>query len=94
MNSAAVKIGRIVIPVLLVYASLSFANVLSDLNNAEQTMSALETEIVTARQKNEELTAAIEHAGEDASIEQLARERLGLVKPGEIVFVDAANYGG
>jgi cell division protein FtsB len=41
-----------------------------------------------AGQRYEELLALQNQAGSDAYIEQIAREKLGMVRPGEIIFDD------
>jgi cell division protein FtsB len=42
-------------------------------------------------QKNAELEYDIEHAGDDETIEEIARIKLGLVKAGEKIFYDVGN---
>ena len=77
---------RIVLLTLLIYASVSIAAVGREL----QTANAMESRLLTELDEQEEVNAALRQkiAGElnDEEIERLARERLGLVKPGEIIF--------
>jgi cell division protein FtsB len=37
------------------------------------------------------LSYDIAHSGDDATIEDIARDKLGLVKPGEKIFYDIGN---
>lgn len=48
-------------------------------------------EIAATQQRTEELRREIEYLKSDAYIEKVAREELGLVKPGEIIFMPAAK---
>ncbi|MDI3538268.1 MAG: hypothetical protein PWP12_638 [Bacillota bacterium] len=48
-------------------------------------------EIVATQQRTEELRREIEYLKSDAYVEKVAREELGLVKPGEIIFMPAAK---
>ena len=43
----------------------------------------------TATQQTEKLEAELENLNDPAYLEQIAREKLGLVRPNERVFVDA-----
>ena len=78
----------IVLTVLVAYATLSLVGVMSDLNEAKAATAELETELAQAHSENAKLKADIDSLGTDESAEKLAREKLGLVKSDEIVFVD------
>ena len=78
----------IALTVLVTYATLSLAGVVSDLNEAKAATAELETQLAQAHSENAKLKSDIAGLGTDESAEELARERLGLVKSDEIVFVD------
>ena len=73
---------------LVVYATLSLAGVMSDLNEAMAATAELEAELAQAHSENAKLRADIGSRGTDEFAEKLAREKLGLVKSDEIVFID------
>lgn len=52
-------------------------------------IASLEAQIDTAKQETEKLQTELENTNDPAYIEQMAREKLGLVRPNERVFVDA-----
>lgn len=54
-----------------------------------QELKQVEKEIAATMARSEELKREITYLKSDAYIEQVAREQLGLVKPGEIVFMAA-----
>ena len=68
------RILQIVAVALLAYALWSFASVQLELKQAE------------LQRQNTEFEEKQAHSRDDATIESIARERLGLVMPGEIVF--------
>jgi len=63
-----------------VYPTRTFLDQRDQMNRAKQQLSLLE-------QQNAELAAESKKLSSDAEIERLARERYGLVKPGERAFV-------
>lgn len=58
------------------------------LHRAEKINSEIRTEIRSAEEERERLVALISESDSDKSREALARKRLGLVKPGEIIFTN------
>lgn len=55
-------------------------------------LSQVEQGIVAAEQHSQELTAEIEYLKSDFYIEKVARQELGLVKPGEIIFMPESSW--
>lgn len=51
----------------------------------------IDFEIAAAQKQATELDAQKEAAGTDEYLERVAREKLGYMKPGEKVFIDASN---
>lgn len=75
----------IVISVLL-YSMFSFACARREYNNICRYEVLMREEYAGELQKNETLRKGLNCAGSMENIEALARDRLGLVYPGEIVF--------
>lgn len=61
---------------------------MGDLREANAATSQLKAQLAQAQDENRRLQADIDSLGSDKAVEELARERLGLVKADEIVFVD------
>jgi cell division protein FtsL len=53
----------------------------------------IKTQIEEAKEENERLKEELERMQSDEYMEKLAREKLGLIKPGEIPFVDVGDNG-
>lgn len=56
---------------------------------ARQTVSDLEAQVVYAEQDNAQLKQDLNDIDSDRSVKSIARNRLGMVEAGEIVFRDA-----
>ncbi len=56
----------------------------------EQTLSDLQAAYVQQQQDNDALRKKLDNADEAQYIERIARDSLGLIKPGEKVYVDAS----
>ena len=57
----------------------------------DELASKLSEEIVDEKRHIEEIDAAIKNVGTDEYIEKIAREKLGMIKANEIVFVDISG---
>ena len=82
---------KLVILALLVY----FATVLLSLNSqiaaAEAERDAMQTLVAEQIQHNADLAEDVAHADDPQRQEDIARDKLGLVVPGEKVFIDVTN---
>ncbi len=82
---------KIVIIALAAYAIVSLLELKTRLAEAEAYKAQLEEEVASAEQENASLSYEIEHSGDDSTIEGIARDKLGLVMPGEKIFYDVGN---
>ena len=80
------RILQIVAVALLAYALWSFASVQLELKRAVARSTELDAQLAELQRQKTELEEKQAHSRDDATIESIARERLGLVMPGEIVF--------
>jgi len=55
--------------------------------------SSLQHQVTVLEQENQQLAAKIKRYDDPAYIEQLARECLGMVKPGEVAFTMVPRHG-
>ncbi len=78
---------------LLLLAVLYFVYVLISqqisISAKNREIQALEEEIQAATGRTEALQAELEHMNDPEYLERVAREKLGLIRPNERVFVDA-----
>ena len=76
----------IVLVTMMVYAVWNTAVVRYRLIQAEELRTALSNQVEMLKAENERLEREIAQAEDAAVIERTARVRLGLVRPGEIIF--------
>ena len=84
-------ITKIVIAALLVYAVVSLVTVRSKTAALNAQTQQLQQQVTDMTQSNAELEYKIEHSEDADIIEEIARDKLGLVKPGEKIFYDMSN---
>ena len=74
--------------VMLVYAAFTFTAQSKELSLVELEIKQLEQKIQKEENKKCELLEVKDEISSDESIEKIAREKLGMVRDGERVFVD------
>lgn len=84
-------ITKLVIAALLVYAVVSLVTVRSKTAALTAQSQQLEQQVADMTQSNAELEYKIEHSEDADTVEEIARDKLGLVKPGEKIFYDTSN---
>ena len=83
--------GQLVIAVLMVYALISLFVVHRQTRQLQDRAATLQQQVSEMTQANAELQYQIDHSEDDDMIESVAREKLGLVKPGEKIFYDTSD---
>lgn len=81
-------IAGIAITAMITYGTFNLISSLEQLHEAERTSAELKSEIQDMQEKNNNITYLISYSDSDSEKEKLARDRLGLVKPGEIIFIN------
>ena len=77
---------RIVLPALLLYAAVCLASARRTLSAAEAREAALREALAAVERDNREAGRRLESGWSAEELEALARERLGLVLPGDRLF--------
>ena len=84
-------VTKIVILAIIVYAGISLVSLKVQVSDAREARDELQTQVDGVLQTNTELQYAIDHSTDPETIEDIARNKLGLVKPGEKIFYDVNN---
>ena len=82
---------KILILVLVVYATVTLMSLRRQITAKQAEAAQLTSSITSAEQENSRLNDAIENIDTDAGVEAVAREKLGMVGEGEIVFQDVSD---
>lgn len=81
------KLPLLVVFLLLLYIAVSLGTRFDALFAMQRDLQSIQAEVEELRQMNRELSRQLELLRSDAYVEQVAREKLGLVKPGETRIV-------
>ncbi|MFW5996246.1 MAG: FtsB family cell division protein [Halanaerobiaceae bacterium] len=81
------KILLLIMTVILFFAGIRFYRNARRIGKLNNHVEILETNIEEARRENRELKQRLERLDEGDYIEREAREKLGLVKPGEVLLI-------
>ena len=76
---------------LLLAVGYQLASIRAKLADAEMERSALAERVARQEQENRSLEAALDRAEDPEYLQQLARDRLGMVSPGQKDFYDVSH---
>lgn len=82
---------KILIIALLIISVTAFLDLRSQAQELSRQQAALELQVNRQKQENQALSDAIAQSDDPESVRSVARDRLGLVAPGEIIFYDNGN---
>ena len=82
---------KILILVLVVYATVTLVSLQNQVAEKNAEAELLQSSIDAAKQENLRLQQAIDTLDTDGGVEAVARQKLGWVAKGEIVFYDMGN---
>lgn len=80
---------KLLLLIVAAYAVYTLVRLQDRIQIARQTVSDLEAQVVYAEQDNAQLEQDLKDIDSDRSVKSIARNRLGMVEAGEIVFRDA-----
>lgn len=77
---------KLVVLALLIATATALLNLRSQIAAAQQSLAEMEAQVAAQSQINADLADAVENSGDPQRQLDIARSKLGLVKPGERVF--------
>ena len=81
----------VVVGGLLAYGCITLMNMNTKVEEATKTEAELQEELLAIQEENAELQFAIENKDDPETIEDIARDKLGLVMPDERIFYDTGE---
>jgi len=78
---------KIVVLALLIYMATALLDLRGQIASVQTERDTLQQQVAMQSQRNAELADAVKHSDDPERINNVAREKLGLVEPGEKVFV-------
>lgn len=82
---------RILIPAIMLYALASLFITCGRLEKAGETLKTAQETVRILEEQNRRIADETERADDPEMMEQMARRRLGLVMPGDLVIYDTQN---
>ena len=82
---------KLILLIVVVYATVTLVSLRRQITEKQAEAAQLTGSITSAEQENSRLNDAIETIDTDAGVEAVAREKLGMVAEGEIVFEDVSD---
>ncbi|WP_312636090.1 hypothetical protein [Oscillibacter sp.] len=83
--------GKLLLVSLIVALGLQLYHLRTQVEQAETQKILLSEQVRNSQQGNDHLQKAIDGGGTQEQMEQIARDELGLVAPGDRVFYDVSN---
>ncbi len=81
----------VILLAIVVYSAVNLISVQSLMKKAQQEREAMSEKVDIQNRENSELQESIESVGKESQIKDIARDELGLVESGEIIFYDVGN---
>lgn len=82
---------KLILMALLIYAGLSLYRIQDQIQSAKLQQQEISTQVAALQQKNAALAADIADSDNPEKLQEVARDKLGMVMPGEKVFYDVSN---
>ena len=82
---------KLVILILVVYATVTLMSLRKQITEKNEQEAILNSSIAATQQENNRIQASIDALGTDAGVEAVARDKLGMVDEGDIVFYDVGE---
>ncbi len=79
------------IQILVLYATVTLVRLRSQINEKDAEVKGLTSSIASTQQENDRLQSSIDALDTPEGLEQVARDQLGMVSEGEIVFEDVGD---
>ena len=77
---------KVIVLVLIVYSAVTLVSMSAKIKAAEEKQAEIQEEIDALAQENEGIEYLLENSDDPKTIEDIARDELGLVMPGEKIF--------
>ncbi len=90
-TTKASLITKIVIFILIVYLAITLLNLRSQVQSATTRYNEIQSQVVTQSARNAVVEEHIRNSDDEDTVLEIAKEKLGLVEEGEVVFYDTTN---
>ena len=82
---------KLILLILVVYATVTLVSLRQQINEKNEQETTLTGSIASTTQENNRIQDAIDALGTDEGVEAVARDKLGMVDEGDIIFYDVGK---
>lgn len=82
---------RLFVFIFFIYALFVIANQQYSIYKLNKVKAEIQKNVDASKMENERLKDLLKNAADEKHLERMAREQLGLIKPGETVYVDQSS---
>lgn len=82
---------RLFVFIFFIYALFVIANQQYSIYKLNKVKAEIQKNVEASKMENERLKDLLKNAADEKHLERMAREQLGLIKPGETVYVDQSS---
>jgi cell division protein FtsB len=91
LKAAKINIKRLLMTAFVIYTAVTLINQQVTIGKLTTIQKEKTQKVESIKLENQKLEEMIKNASTDESIEKMAREQLGLVKPGEKVYINQSQ---
>lgn len=84
-------LSKVVVLMLLVFIAITLLNVQSRVKNAQQQLDTYLASVDEQKEVNAALEESIANSGDPDTVLDVAKEKMGLLESGEVIFYDTTN---
>lgn len=84
-------LSKVVVLVLLVFVAITLLNVRSQINEAQTDLDTYLAAVDEQQEVNAALEESIANSDDDDTVLEVAKDKMGLLESGEVIFYDTTN---
>ncbi|MGM9538326.1 MAG: septum formation initiator family protein [Candidatus Onthomonas sp.] len=84
-------LSKVVVLMLLVFVAITLLNVRGEVKEAQQQLEIYQAAVDEQQQVNAALEENIANSSDPDTVLDVAKDKMGLLEPGEVIFYDTTN---
>ena len=84
-------LSKVVVLILLVFVAITLLNVRGEVKDAQQQLEVYQAAVDEQQQVNAALEENIANSSDPDTVMDVAKDKMGLLEPGEVIFYDTTN---
>ena len=84
-------LSKVVVLMLLVFVAITLLNVRGEVKDAQQQLEVYQAAVDEQQQVNAALEENIANSSDPDTVLDVAKDKMGLLEPGEVIFYDTTN---